>query len=172
MRHGQSAGHHLVALYIHHDAATRTVVAPAVHHIRRTHRRHVSRPAIFHGQSIEVAAVFCGQLAQKRRTPQRLEAVCIAQRGQTAKQRVDKHQLAIGIQRHVVNVQITRGVAHLRQVQAVIAVLHLPVGEEVLKPPHLVNAAHVKTIGRRAQAHAAVERPLKYRQITLVLQTQ
>ena len=172
MRHRQSANHGLVAGDIDHHAAASAVFAPAIDHVGGPDRGNEGRASFFHRQAVQMTAVLGGQLAQKRRAPQRLETVRLADGGQAAEQGIDEDQLAVGIDRHVVDIEVARGVADLRQVKRVVAVLGFALGEQVLETPDLVQAAHPQPVGCCAQTHAAIEAALECGEFAIALQAQ
>ena len=58
MGHRKALRHDLVGSHINNDAAIRAVIAPTIGHVARSDRRDISRFAVLHGQTIEVAAIF------------------------------------------------------------------------------------------------------------------
>ena len=111
-------------------------------------------------------------MLRKGGAPQRLEAVAVADRGQAAEQGIDEDRSAVAVYRDVVDVQIAGGVADLRDIETIVVVLGFALGEQVFETPDLVEAAHPESVGRGAEAHAAVEGAFEDGQFAAALEAQ
>ena len=132
------------------------MVAPAVDNVALGHRGQIGRPAVLHGQPVQVAAVLGGQLGDERRPIERHEAVAVADRGEAAEQRVDEQQPPVGVDRQIVDVEVAGDVALPRHVEPVMALVELARGERVLEPPDLVERADMQA--RRSCATMPMQR--------------
>src|SRR4051812_35551343 len=104
MRHREATRYATAGGYIEHAAGCAFVRAPAGRFIRLGHDRDESRPTVIHCKSVEMAAVFAGEVRDERRPPARHEAVAFVKRSETGKERVDDPQIAVGTPSHFVAV--------------------------------------------------------------------
>src|SRR5262245_30392655 len=74
VRHRQFFGQDLIRIEINDDAAVGAPVAPAVDHIAAADSRDIAGPALFHTESVQMAAILRRQLADERRFPDGAEA--------------------------------------------------------------------------------------------------
>ena len=137
------------------------MLAPAVGHVAAPDERDVGRAAVAHGKAVQVAAVLGRQPRDEARMPDRRKTVRGARPRQAGEQRVDEDGVAGGVERDVVHVDVAGDVAHLRDVEAVEAVVRLPGLQHVLEAPELIERAHPQRLAISAEPHAPLERALE-----------
>ena len=117
----------------------------------------IGRLALAHRQAVQVTAVLWRQPGDEARLPDWREAVRLTGRCQAGEQRRCEQRAAMAANGNVVNVEIARGVADLRNIECVVALVHLAVGDGVLEPPELEERGHPQRLAIAGQSHAAVE---------------
>ena len=172
MRHGKTGRNNFARRDIHDKAAIGPPVPPAINRVRPADHGDICGLTILAGKAVQVAAILRRLLGNEGRAPDGLKAVRFADCAKAIEQRRTEDGLTIFTDHDVMDIQIARGVRDLRQVNGVIAVLHLPGFKRVFKPPHLEDGRHPKRIPVRMQAHAALKRALKHGKTPRRLHTQ
>ena len=122
------------------------MLAPTVGNVGVRYSRHPSRFAVAHGQAVQVASIFGGELAHEGRPPERHEAVRGAHCGEAGIKRVDENEPAARRHSDVVNVDVARDVACLGHIEPVVIAPHLTLCEDILETPELIERARIDAI--------------------------
>src|SRR5678815_6138649 len=93
MGHRQVATDDLAALDINDHTTAAPVFTPPFMHVAGAHCRYVVRGPVFHGQSVQMTAIFCPKTRNERRLPNYPETVRLARSRQTGKECVDEGRL-------------------------------------------------------------------------------
>ena len=101
-------------------AAAGFVGAPAGKRIGLSQGGDVLGTPIDHGQAIQMAAVFRGQGADKRRAPARVEAVIVIECAETAETGVDHPEFRVASPRKFVDVDVAGDMNASRQIAGVV----------------------------------------------------
>src|SRR6185369_14247923 len=113
------------------------MLAPAFVYIGGRDSGDVAGLAVFHGQTVQMAAVFRGEPRDEWGLPDRPEAVGFTRGGEAAKEGIHEDRAMLGIERDIVNIDVAGGVGALRHVEAIEAVGDLSRWDGVLKSPEL-----------------------------------
>jgi len=86
-------------------------------------------------------------------------------RRQAAERGGHEYHPAVAVHGDVVNVEVARGVADLRDVQPVASLVDFAGPQRVLEAPQLVQGIHPQSLAVGPQPHAAAEGALEDRQL-------
>ena len=127
VRHRQFPQQDFVVVYSHEDAARPFVLAPAAGGVSLAQRRHILGPAIHHGQTVQVAAIFGCEFRYEMGSPAGVETVVGVEGAKRAEFGVDEPQI-IPPPRHLVDVDIAGDVDLAGDVAGVVLALWLQLG--------------------------------------------
>jgi len=164
MRHGKAGRDDLIRLHVNHAAAVMSPITPAIRDVRLAHGRDILRLPVLQYESVPVATIFSGQPAEEWRFPQWYETVRVAELRETAEQCIDEDDATAGFNGNVMDIQIARRLAQLRNIHSVIAGCNLSQRQNILKSPQLIQRRHPQRLPVSLQAEASIERAFKNRQ--------